>query len=221
MLVLLLGNAALCCGQFNAIAGYDLSTTTVAPLNQLLMAFNESQPGRTRSFRNINVLHGFVVGGRWATNSAATELTYRRRAVRRKGDFLTVPGRNGFTDANFIYDIRTVALSAEAGGTVRLGGGINYNSSNALMNYLSAGFQDVRWRQYSMGSHLFAGVYVRNSRQLSFSARLTYEWIWSDLSLSELAGSLSVADPGCLYCRFRPSSFGLTILINNGRQPSR
>lgn len=207
--------------QWNAIAGYELSTADAGPVNQMLQAFN-TQHEHTLGFKDIKILNGFQAGLRYNYDLGAFEMTYNRRFTRRIGDqFSLVPGIADTvkqTNADFFYEIRTYSFLSEFGGALRLGFSLDYNTYLTEMRYDEPTIRDVKIKQRPLGSRFFIGTYVKNRPNLSFSFRLFYQTLWSDISTAPIRDGLKLEEELCTDCSFRPSTFGISIMINNGAQ---
>lgn len=207
--------------QWNAIAGYEFSNADAGPVNRILSAFND-QYEHTLGFKDIKVLHGFQAGLRYNYDLGAFEMTYNRRFTRRIGDqFDKVPAirnQTEITNADFFYEIRTYSFTSEFGGSLRLGFSLDYNTYLTEMRYSEALIRDVKIKQRPLGSRFFIGTYVKNRPNLSFSFRLFYQTLWSDITTAPIRDALRLSEEICTDCRFRPSTFGISIMINNGNQ---
>lgn len=207
--------------QWNAIAGYEISTADADPFNQILQAFNQKHEN-TLGFKDIKILNGFQAGLRYNYSLGAFEMVYNRRFTRRIGDqFTNVVGiRNTVTstDADFFYEIRTYSFVSEFGGSVRLGFSLDYNTYLTEMRYLNDDIRDVKIKQRPLGSRFYLGTFVKNRPNLSFSFRLFYQKLWSSINTRSLQEALQIQDDLCTECSFRPSTFGISIIINNGQQ---
>ncbi|MCB0665793.1 MAG: hypothetical protein KDC80_08235 [Saprospiraceae bacterium] len=208
--------------QWNAIAGYELSTADAGPVNQMLQAFN-NQHVHTLGFKDIKVLNGFQAGLRYNYDLGAFEMTYNRRFTRRIGDYFenvkaVGMGNTENSDADFFYEIRAYSFVSEFGGALRLGFSLDYNTYLTEMRYEEPTIRDVKIKQRPLGSRFFIGTYVKNRPNLSFSFRLFYQTLWSDISTAPIRDALNLPEELCTDCSFRPSTFGISIMINNGAQ---
>jgi len=214
--------------QLNAIAGYDISYTDVGPVNQMLSAFNEKYTG-TIDFKDVNVLHGFAAGFRYHYDLGALELVYNRRFTRRIGDqFVSKAEESPMveerllptgTNADFFYEIRTLSLGTEFGGAFRIGGTLDLTNYLMQMDYDDPKYKDAKVKQHPLGSRVYVGAHLENRRNISFSVRGYYQFFWSDVSTLAIRQRLDLLDDDdCFDCTFRPTSFGITIMINNGLQ---
>lgn len=205
--------------QWNAVAGYEVSSADAGAVNQVLQAFN-TDFGPTVPLTDIRVLHGFTAGLRYKYPLGAFEMVYSRRFTRRIGDHFNIDRGSiqGITDVNFFYEIRTFSLITEFGRTVTTGASLDYNTYHTEMDYVTASFHDVKIKQRPLGSRFFMGVHLANRPNLSFSVRAFYQTLWTDLSTRQLRQDLQLEESTCETCHFRPSTFGLSIIINNGRQ---
>ncbi len=216
--VLLFFQAGTTCviAQLNAIAGYDISAPNAGIVSSVLQDFNRKYDP-TVAFKDIRILHGFTAGLRYHYELGAFELAYNRRFTRRIGDYFSnVQEMSTFTDANFFYEVRAYMLSTEFGGAVRLGASIDLNTYILDMDYSADSFRDVKVKQRPLGNHLFIGGHLKDRFNLSFSFRLYYQFIWSDLTVASFRNQLALSP--CSSCSFRPSTFGFTLILNNGEQ---
>ena len=129
--VFLVAGTNLVWGQWNAIAGYEISSADADPFNVLLQAFNQKY-ANTVAFKDIKVLNGFNAGLRYNYPLGAFEMVYNRRFTRRIGDqFAGIPGivsKTDLSNADFFYEIRTYSLMSELGGGLRVGASLDYNT---------------------------------------------------------------------------------------------
>jgi hypothetical protein len=206
--------------QWNAIAGYMVSSADADPVNLILEAYNLAHKP-TLPFTQIRVLHGFTAGVRYHYPLGAFEMVYNRRFTRRIGDqFEEVDRIEGLTDADFFYEIRTFSMATEVGGVIRMGASLDYNTYLMEMDFAEARYRDYKVKQRPLGSQFFIGTHIKNRPNLSFSVRAFYQVLWADIGTSQLQKDLKLlqADAECTDCNFRPSTFGFSIIINNGVQ---
>lgn len=206
--------------QWNAIAGYEISNADAGGVNQVLQAFN-MEFDHTVSLTDIRILHGFTAGLRYHYDLGAFELTYNRRFTRRIGDeYLGLDSRmlTARSNVNFFYEIRTFSFTSEFGRAITIGASIDYNTYLTEMDYVQASIRNVKIKQRPLGSRFFIGTHIANRPNLSFSVRAFYQTLWSGMTADQLSRDLNLEEIPCENCNFQPSTFGLTILINNGRQ---
>ncbi|MBK8505626.1 MAG: hypothetical protein IPL46_27575 [Saprospiraceae bacterium] len=205
--------------QWNAIAGYMVSSADADPVNQLLQAYNvEHKP--SLPFKDIKVLNGFTAGIRYHYPLGAFEMVYNRRFTRRIGDQFhdTAPDFTGRSNADFFYEIRTFSMVSEFGGVIRMGASLDYNTYLMEMKFAEPEPSNFKIKQRPLGSRFFIGTHIKNRPNLSFSVRAFYQVLWSDISTEELMQNLELTKDLCTDCNFRPSTIGLSIIINNGVQ---
>lgn len=205
--------------QWNAIAGYEISSADAGGVNQVLQAFN-TRFDHTVSLTDIRILHGFTAGLRYHYDLGAFELTYNRRFTRRIGDeYMGLDSRmlTARSNVNFFYEIRTFSFTSEFGRAITIGASIDYNTYLTEMDYVQASIRNVKIKQRPLGSRFFIGTHIANRPNLSFSVRAFFQTLWSGMSTNQLRQDLTLDEIECENC-FQPSTFGLTILINNGRQ---
>ncbi|MCB0684907.1 MAG: hypothetical protein KDC53_00230 [Saprospiraceae bacterium] len=221
-IVFLTGLTTAAFSQWNAIAGYEISTADAAPVNELLQAFNLAHE-HTLGFKDIKILNGFQAGLRYNHKWGAFEMVYNRRLSRRIGDQFAkvndILGTMQTTSADFFYEIRTYSFVSEFGGALRLGFSLDYNTYLTEMNYEEPEVRDFKIKQRPLGSRFYLGTFVKNRPNLSFSFRLFYQRLWSEISTEPIYNALKLGDSGCGDCSFSPSTFGFSIIINNGNQP--
>ena len=206
--------------QWNAIAGYLVSSANADPVNLLLQAYNVKH-NPTVAFKDIRVLHGFTAGVRYHYPLGAFELVYNRRFTRRIGDQFrdTSADFEGPTNADFFYEIRTFSMLSEFGGVIRIGASLDYNTYLMEMKFDEPGTDDFKIKQHPLGSQFFIGTHIKNRPNLSFSVRAFYQVLWSDITTGILQNALGLSvDTECDACNFKPSTIGLSIIINNGVQ---
>jgi hypothetical protein len=204
--------------QWNAIAGYMVSSADADPVNLILQAYNLAHKP-TLPFTEIRILHGFTAGVRYHYPLGAFEMVYNRRFTRRIGDGFQIDSLPAVrTNADFYYEIRTFSYTAEFGKTIRIGGSIDYNTYLSELKYEDPKYQDFKIKQHSFGSHLFLGTHLANRHNLSFSVRAYYQFIWDNISSRSLRSRLKLLEDDCTGCDFKPGTFGLAIIINNGPQ---
>lgn len=206
--------------QWNAIAGYMVSSADADPVNQLLQAYNMGHR-HSVPFKDIKVLNGFTAGVRYHYPLGAFELVYNRRFTRRIGDQFrnTSVDFTGPTNADFFYEIRTFSMVSEFGGVIRMGASLDYNTYLMEMKFDEPGTDDFKIKQRPLGSRFFIGTHIKNRPNLSFSVRAFYQVLWADITTGQLQKDLKLAeDSECSGCDFRPATIGLSIIINNGVQ---
>ncbi len=210
-------------GQIHLIAGYDLSYIKNTAMNSIIADANSGQEKEPSLYlKDVRYLNGFVVGGRYASDLAAFELTYAKRFTRRIGDNYTFEIRDmndslldkTTTDIDLYYDIQTISAGMEFGRIIRIGGSIDYNIYTNEVLYLDVNDpRDFKTRSQTWGSKVFIGANLAPESVVNFSVRLYYQWLWGYNDVSEFENKFLGTD--CTYCRERPYSFGFTFLINN------
>lgn len=235
----MLGISFPAAAQLNVIAGYDISGLRNTQMNGIINDYTAQQPRQVSlALKPVKVLHGFVAGFRYGYDWGGMELTFSRRSTRRIGDDYQVTSdsimvndgmskKEGVPERSNIdlhYHIKTISLTKEFGGLIRIGGAIDYNIYTYEVIYNSKAqsptLTNFDLNKTTWGSKLFIGAHLTNSTRMSFSVRAYYQWIWGDnSSLNEFETTFDRTKPACTYCRERPHSIGLSIIINNGRQP--
>ncbi|NND06640.1 MAG: hypothetical protein HKN87_09690 [Saprospiraceae bacterium] len=234
--------------QWNVIAGYDISGLRNTQMNGIINDYNLKQTSSylemnqvSLAFKQVKVLHGFVAGFRYGYDWGGLEMTFSRRSTRRIGDDYNVvlevdeesevtdtiigmtflkPTNFGDANIDLHYHIKTISLTKEFGGAIRIGGAIDYNIYTYEVIYKDPPITNrLKKNQYIWGSKVFVGAHLTNSTKMSFSVRAYYQWIWGDNSLSEFETDFDKTKAACTYCTERPHSIGLSIIINNGLQP--
>ncbi|NND34262.1 MAG: hypothetical protein HKN76_16875 [Saprospiraceae bacterium] len=99
-----------------------------------------------------------------------------------------------------------------------MGGSVDYNTYLTELKYAHEDFRDFKIKQHGLGSHLYIGTHIANRKNLSFSLRAYYQFVWDALNTRALRDRLDLQDDNCGACEFSPGTFGLTILLNNGPQ---
>ncbi len=210
-------------GQWNVIAGYDISNLRNTGMNRIIDEYNAGHPERSLAIKRVNILHGFVAGFRYGYEWGGMELAFIKRTTRRIGDDYDVALMDGAFERSNIdlnYDIKTIALTKEFGGDIRLGGSLDYNIYTYSVKYSSReDLRDFRSHQHTWGGKVFLGAHLTNSTRMSFSVRAYYQWIWSMNNLSNFEDRLDVTRTDCTSCHEKPYSVGISIIINNGLQP--
>lgn len=227
--------------QLNVIAGYDLSGLRNTQMNGIINDYNAADTKVELAFKQVKVLHGFVAGFRYGYDWGGLEITFSKRSTRRIGDYYNVHiktdtvfdekgevedliniSENANIDVN--YDIKTISLTKEFGGNIRIGGSLDYNIYTYSVKYDPrdpgpSKLRKFKSHQTTWGSKLFIGAHLTNSTRMSFSVRAYYQWIWSANSLDNFETMFDKSKPDCTYCSERPHSIGISIIINNGLQP--
>ena len=233
ILIVAVGGTSPLFGQWNVIAGYDISHVSDVRVNRLISSFNEIHPERTLTLKPARILHGFMAGFRYGYDLGGLELYYSKRATRRIGDDYDIlyenrkydPDMEGSeqflieaSDLDLFYDIKTITFLKEFGKTIRFGASLDYNIYTHEINYIHDKIRDFKVNQDIWGSKVFMGVHLTNSTRMSFSVRMYYQWIWDQVDLAPLESVLFPMQDSCTECREQPHTIGLSIIINNGLQ---
>lgn len=116
--------------QVNIKAGYNFSVLTDPGLNQVISTFNNSQQ-YSRSFRQVNWLHGFEGGLRFKSDIHAFELSYQSAYQAMSAEGHLLPELDSLTDKINI-SVNTLAAGYQVSSGL-IGGGMDvlyqfYNS---------------------------------------------------------------------------------------------